>query len=142
MPITLGKTKNKNEIKEEIANYLKEQILQDVGSSKSPVTGKKFKALSKDYKKFKDGVSSSNVPNLELYGDMLNHLDFNITSKGIEIGIFDFDQAQKADNHCKFSAKSLKTKVPERQFIPRKDEEFRPAIMNKIKKLVKDGSEN
>jgi hypothetical protein len=130
-------TAQKEEIKEEIAEYIYDSILKDTSEQKSAVTGKKFKALSKDYKKIKSKIALG-VANLELTGDMLNALEYKTYRDGIEIGIFDPDEAQKSDNHNKFSAKSRKTKVPERQFIPRQGETFRAGIIKEVTLLAEE----
>jgi len=128
-----------DEVKNEIGEFLVEQILQDVGSTKSPVAGqpRNFKSLSPDYKELKS-KQAPGIPNLELNGDMLDSLKFNITSDGVEIGIFDSKEAKKADNHNKFSAKSKRTKVPKRQFIPNDDESFRPFIVDRVIDIIDD----
>ena len=129
--------KDPSEVKKEIGNYLIEQILSDVGQAKSPVTGRDFKGLSTNYRKFKKNYSSSSIANLELHGDMLDSLKFEDVGKNkIEIGIFNKQEAQKADNHNKFSQASLKTNVPKRQFIPKKGESFRPAIRKEIEEII------
>lgn len=136
----------REDVKEEIGKYLVEQILQDVSKTKSPVYGTSFKGLSTEYKNKKKKLSSSAIANLELHGDMLNALEYKTTRDKIEVGIFDYDQAQKADNHCKFSGKSKKKKsngeyvVPERKFIPNRKEgdEFRPLIIREINKIIEE----
>ena len=81
------KTKDKKMLKKEIGNYLIEQTLQDVGSQKSPVTGRQFKQLSKNYRDFKKSKAAP-LANLELTGDMLDAFKFKEKRSGIEIGIF------------------------------------------------------
>lgn len=123
-------------LKNDIGNYLIEQTLQDVGSARSPVTGRSFKDLSKKYKKLKSKLASP-IPNLELKGDMLDAYKFKKTSDGIEIGIFNRKQAQKADNHNKFSSESLETKVPARPFIPKEGRDnYRPDIRKEISRII------
>ncbi len=133
----LEKVDNPRDVKREIGNYLVEQILADVGETKSPVNGRNFKKLTKKYEEFKKEFSSSSIPNLELHGDMLDSLTFKDIGGGkIEVGIFDKSEAQKADNHCKFSSASETTKVPKRQFIPKPNETFRPAIRKEIEEII------
>lgn len=138
------KRSDREKLKSEIGNYLVEKTLQDVGSQRSPVTGREFKSLTKKYKDKKKKVASP-VPNLELKGDMLDAFKYKKTSSGIEIGIFNTKQAQKADNHNKFSAKSLKTPLPARKFIPKKGRDtYRPEIRKEIASIVDEfkSSEN
>jgi hypothetical protein len=130
--------KSQARLKKEIGNYIVEQTLQDVGDTKSPVTARPFRALSKKYKDYKKGLASP-VPNLELKGKMLNQLKFKSTKTGIEIGIFDKKQAQKADNHNKFSGKSLKTKVPARKFIPKNGrDQYKKEIRKEVANIIKE----
>lgn len=127
-----------DDTKEEVGNYLVEQILKDVSKQLSPVSGDRWQGLSEKYKKIKAKTSGSSKANLELFGDMLDSLEFKKTRSGIEIGIFDYEQAQKADNHNKFSNASLKTPLPKRQFIPNGEEEetFRASIMKEVKGIL------
>lgn len=131
---------DQNKFKKAVGDYIVEQILEDVSQSKSPVTGRQFVKLSKEYKQYKKKISSSPVANMELFGDMLDSLKFKSTASEIEIGIFDKKQALKADNHNKFSTESLTTAVPRRPFIPNSDngEQFRPAIRKEIDNIAKD----
>ena len=125
--------------KSEIGEYLIEEILNSVGEASSPVKGYgKFRGLSKNYKKKKMLQSSSVIPNMELTGDLLDSLTFQEYRDGIEVGIFDPNEALKADNHNKFSSKSLRTKVPKRRFIPDSQESFKSGIMRVVKNIVKE----
>lgn len=132
------KKKVTKQLTKEVGQYLVEQILDDVSSSKSPVTGKQFVGLSKEYKNIKKNYSSSTAPNMELTGDLLDSLIFKSKGSKIEVGIFDYNEAQKADNHNKFSSASKKTKVPQRQFIPYEDQGFRKGIERSIIDIVKE----
>lgn len=141
--LKLGADKdNLENIQEEVGNYIVEQILKDCSNQRSAVDGEKWAGLKKDspYYKEKKLTSGSSKANLELYGDMLDALEFKPTKNGIEIGIFDYEQAQKADNHNKFSPESKKTPLPKRQFIPHEDENFRRGIINEIKDIIKNGN--
>ena len=117
-------------------------ILENTSKLKSSVKGGKWKkTLSPGYKKIKSKVAPG-VPNMELTGDMLDALMFKPYRDGIEIGVFDTEEAKKADNHNKFTAKSRKTKVPERQFIPRKGQQFKPDILKELKTLAMEVAED
>lgn len=117
-----------------------EQILLSVAARKSPVTGDSFDPLSKEYKAKKTGEGLAGVPNLELSGDMLDALDFRVTSDGIEIGVFGED-APKADGHNNLSGKSL---LPTRRFIPEEGESFTSSIEDEVNRIISDaiGEEN
>ena len=123
------------EVKEEIGEYLVEQILASTAESKSPVAGYgKFPALSKDYKAEKEESGRAGVPNLDFEGDMLSALSFEITEEGIKIGIFG-DQAPKADGHNNFSGQS---QLPLRRFLPDAGEGFRKEIDAEIQSILAD----
>lgn len=131
----------KKQTLEEVGQYLVEQILESVSRSKTTVQGGVYKSgLSTPYKKVKREQSSSVTANMELTGDMLNALTFQVKGNKVEVGIFDEDEAQKADNHNKFSSASKTTKVPQRQFIPnnKNDEVFRRDIRKEIDLIIKE----
>lgn len=132
----------RDEVKQRIGDFLKESILSDVSSLKSPVNNRPFTPLSSDYADSKSKVARR-VANLELTGAMLDSLSFEKYRNGIEIGIFDESEAQKADNHNKFSKRSEYTPVPKRQFIPnkKKDERFRQLIMDRVRSIIKEYKE-
>jgi hypothetical protein len=127
----------KDEIKERVGEALYDLVLQDASNQMSSVTGRKWKSLSKDYKEYKSEVADP-IANLELTGDMLDALEYLPYRDGIEFGFFDFDQAQKADNHNKFSAASKKTPLPPRRSIPKKDESFRAGILKELIEIAED----
>jgi len=110
--------KNKEKAKKEVGDYLLNKIGEFLDKSRSPVTGGKFKDLNKEYKGEKTKKGARGVADLLLTGDMQSQLRYELYRDGIEIGVFDESEAQKADNHNKNSAKSKKTPVPQRQFIP------------------------
>ncbi len=129
--------KNKTQIKNEVGTYIIEEILSNVSKGKSPVDGQSWKAsLSPKYAKQKSKISSATIANMELHGDMLDSLEFKKRSDGVEVGIFDYEQAQKADNHNKFSSSSMKTKVPKRQFIPKDRQRFKAEIMREVNRII------
>lgn len=107
-------------------------VLKDTASQRSAVSGMPWKGLSKAYRKEKSKIAPG-IANLELHGDMLDALKTKPYRDGIEIGIYDSNEALKADNHNKFSAKSRGTNLPKRQFIPNKGEEYRKGILDQLK---------
>lgn len=115
-----------------VANYLKEQVLTDVGNARSPISGKKFPGLNPKYKKLKSKKAKP-IANLELTGDMLASFKYEIKGNEIELGIFG-GEADKADGHCNHSGAS---KLPNRRFIP-KDEKFRKGIEDNVKRIIKE----
>ena len=129
---------DRSKILEEIADYALEEILDWVGSKKSPVKREptNFKNLSKEYKAFKKSQGAPGVPNLELSGDMLDSLKSTIKGRRVAVGIYDPKEVDKADNHNKVSAKSKNTLVPRRRFIPGKGQTFRQDIIDGMKRII------
>jgi hypothetical protein len=121
---------------EEIASYVRDEILQYVGEGKSPVSGGEWKkTLSPEYKKIKNEISGVKFANMELYGDMLDALDYKVKTDGtISIGWFGGEQAAKADGHNNFSGKST---LPVRQSIPKPGEVFKRDIVAGMKEIAK-----
>lgn len=130
-----GKIKNKAEVIDDLKDYIKTRVLEDVGDGLSPVYGRKWKGLSDDYKKIKKKLSSSTKANLELMGDLLDSVTVEEVGKKLRITVGD-DQMDKADGHNQFSGKH--DFLPKRRFIPNaKDgERFRKEIRDGIKELV------
>lgn len=117
--------------KAEVMDFLKEQMLLDIGEAKSPVTGRAFKKLSKDYAEYKEGESSSPIANMELTGDMLDAL--LVVDKGgskIEVGWFDGIETAKAYNH------TVGDTLPMRPLIPQPSENFHSGIMSEIENIL------
>ena len=135
------KRSKREEVKEEIREYLIDTILDYVSKAKSPVKGGKWKALSPEYKKFKAKESGSTKANMELYGDMLDDLDVTFKGNKADIG-FGKEASEtsklKAENHNKFTKRARSTKLPERNFIPRKDQDFKKEIMEDIKSIIEE----
>jgi len=120
-------------VKQEIGEFLVEQILASTAEAKSPVAGYgKFPALSKLYKTKKEEAGRSGVPNLDFDGDMLSALDYEITDEGLKIGVFG-DQAPKADGHNNLSGES---QLPLRRFLPDVGEGFKKEISAEIEAIL------
>lgn len=69
--------------------------------------------------------------NLLLSGDMLGALDYKPTKGGVEVGIFDKDEAKKAKTH-----QEGLNGVPKRRFMPSaKGEDYIVSIRARIKKM-------
>lgn len=120
-------------VKQEIGEFLVEQILAKTSESESPISGYgKFPALSKLYKTKKEESGRAGVPNLDYEGDMLSALDYEITDEGIKIGVFG-DQAPKADGHNNFSGASS---LPLRRFLPDVGEGFKKDISSEIEAIL------
>ena len=144
---------NKEEAKEQIKEYLVDTILDYVSKGQSPVSGGKWKELSPSYKKEKSKISGSSKANMELYGDMLDDLYAEFKGSKLKVGFFGDNASEesklKAENHNKFTKRSKKKvakgspsgrggqlKVPERNFIPRKGQNFKRDIMQDIGAII------
>lgn len=128
-----GLTKEqRREVLDQIGELLVEQILDAVGGQKSPVTGNAFKPLSLEYSKRKKQEVGNTRANLDLNGDMLQSLDYRVTDEKIEIGVFG-SEAPKADGHNNISGDS---KIPTRQFIPKKGQTFDASIKDLIQETL------
>jgi len=126
-----------DEVKEEIGEYLVEQILAHNAESKSPVSGYgKYKALSPAYRLEKEESGRAGEPNLDFYGDMNSALDFELTEDGIKVGVFG-DQAPKADGHNNLSGLS---KLPTRRFLPDIGEGFKRDIDQEIETIIAENA--
>lgn len=120
---------------DEIADYVRTEILQYVGEGKSPVAGGSWKkSLSEEYKKIKEKISGTGFANMELTGEMLDALEAKVTSDGkIVVGWFGGKEADKADGHNNFSGKS---NLPLRQSIPNNGETFRSDIVSGMRDIA------
>jgi hypothetical protein len=116
----------KEDVKEMVGDLLLEEIESFLDKSSSPVEGGKYKARKKD------GEAS------QLYetGDMRSTLEWVSVRGGIKVGIFEPNEAPKAFNH------NVGDTLPVRRFIPMEGESFKPAIQNKIRKLVLNAIED
>jgi hypothetical protein len=122
---------NIDEALSEIADYVKTEILQYVGSGASPVSGGPWKkTLSPEYKKIKEKISGQAIANLELTGDMLDALEAKVVDGKIQVGIWDGSQVPKAYNH------NVGDTLPQRQFIPEDGQKFKSPIMEGMKEIA------
>lgn len=125
-------TTSQEKAKQDVGEFVRNEILRFVSSGKSPVAGRgAFDRLNKQYADDKKG--GNRTPNLELEGDLLDSLEFTTTSTGIEVGIFDSNEAPKADGHNNFSGLS---KLPTRRFIPDAAESFNGRIMTGVNQIL------
>lgn len=124
-----------SDAKAEVGAYLLDEILTRLGKGESPVSGEKFRKLSKKYAdRYKGG---NTTPNLELEGDMLAALDFSQSKNGVIVGIMDKSQRPKADGHNNLSGQSLLAKAGyQRRFIPASDQNFKKDIMSGVQEII------
>jgi len=124
----------KSDLTEDISAFVKESVLDAVGSGRTPVAGGAFKKnLSPVYAK----KTGKKISNLELTGDLLDSLEVKVV-KGhkMRLTVSESEQDQ-ADGHNNFSGKS---NLPERQFIPNADrgQDFKKDIKKGIKEIIED----
>lgn len=134
IPLSLPKELDdgeKKELQDLIGEYLVSEVLQFVSSGNSPVKGEgSFQKLNKKYADTEKG--GDRTSNLELNGDMLTALTYEFNQRGINIGVFDPDQAIKLYNH------NVGDTLPKRQVIPDSDEDFKAEIMDGIDSIIMD----
>ena len=129
----------KSKIKQELGELLYDLVLKDTSNQRSAVTGQRWKGLNPKSRYYKEKSKvAPGIANLELTGAMLDALEYKPTAQGIEIGIYGVEQALKAENHLKTTARSRRTNVPQRQFLPKRGESFRPGILKELKEVAED----
>jgi hypothetical protein len=127
----LEKSTDPDALLEEIGTFLKESILDNVGSGRSPVAGVgSFQKLSTAYADAQK-MGDTN-PNLELAGDMLNALEYRIEGNTVVVGIFDETQTPKAYNH------NVGDTLPKRQFIPDEDQLLKADIIRGVNRIIEE----
>lgn len=127
----------KQQVQQDVGDYLVEQTLLAVSKARSPVEGAEYRpTLSPKYKKIKVADGLSDKPDMENSGSMLNALTWRPTEDGIQLGVFDPDQAAKADGHNQFSGRA--TPLPVRQWLPNSGEEYSKKIMIEAEKMVSE----
>lgn len=133
-------TEVKTQIKNEVGEFIVEQILKSVSSQQSPVVGENWPKLDPEYKKKKLKELGSGKADLEGSGDMLDALTFKPTKEGVEIGFFN-SEAWKADGHLKFSG--AENDIPKRRFLPAEGQTFKSDIREEVDRIITDAvSEN
>ena len=131
---------DKKLVKAEVAQYIVDNIVDRVGRQNSPVSKGKFKKnLSPEYKKLKIAAKGSGAADLNLTGSMLENVEARFKGSEMSVGLHQdagSENMLKAENHNKTTQRSLKSKVPARQFIPKKNEKFKREIMKDIKDII------
>lgn len=117
----------------EVGELLVEQTLSKLAESTTPVSGAPYKkTLSKEYGKKKQEETGSKDANLDLSGDMINSIDYEIDGSTLLLGVFG-DDAPKADGHNNLSGKS---DLPERRFLPKKGESYKREITSLVEEVI------
>lgn len=128
---------DREEVMEEIGEYLLSEIFDYLAEGVSPVTGTKFQKLKDKYAE-REKLGDQN-PNLDLNGDMLRALEYEVQADKILLGILDNeDQAVKAYAHNTGFKGHPFIKGPKRKFIPEKNELFAKDIMAGIEEIIED----
>lgn len=130
----------RREALEVAAEFIRTEMLDYIGEGKSPVAGTpaKWAGLSKAYKEFKSGESSSAIANLELTGELLDSISFDSNSREVTITVAD-SQAAKAEGHLTGIYGDHMTGPPKpRKFMPLGDENFKRPILSKLKELLSE----
>lgn len=129
---------DRQELLDQIGEYLKFTMLDFIGSGISPVDGDKFEKLSKKYAK-KVGHKESTLEN---EGDLLDALEFKTSrnAKELYIGFWDKLQAAKAYGHTTGMEGHpwLDGVTPERKILPMEKETFDKEIQNGIDNIIQE----
>lgn len=127
------KGEKKDAALKDIQAFVLEQVLSDVGESRSPVQGYgRFPALSKEYKKEKSSEGGTPIANLELTGAMLSALEVKRKGNTLSLQITG-REGDKADGHNNHSGDSS---LPLRRFIPGNGETFTRDILEGIVEII------
>lgn len=128
--------KVQSDVKKRVGEYLIESTLDSISKRNSPISGASFKkSLSKEYAKYKAKNGLPPLANLEFEGDLLDSLRFKSGKDSkIRIGHFKSSEAPKADGHNNFSGDS---KLPERRYLPKKDDQYKRNIISDVDDIIK-----
>lgn len=127
----------RDDILDQVADYVLESVLVALGNSQSPVTGRDFKALSEEYAKDKRARGGTPVANLLMSGDLYDSITVKRVKNKLRLTVEGDEEQAKADGHNNFSGKS---KLPRRPFIPNesKGEDFDKEIREGIATIVEE----
>lgn len=133
------KPSKRKELSELAGATLLGEVLAYLDRGITPVSkGQYKKSLSPEYKKVKKKKGGSGIADMQLSDDMLNSIQINPSTSGVEIKIADTLQKKKAYNHNKGDT------LPQRQWLPddELDETFKATIIKRVKDTIKDASED
>lgn len=123
----------KQQVKFEVGEAIVNGIQDYLGSASTPVSGGDYEPqLSEEYKKKKRGAP---IANLLEDGDLWDAMSYDAVAGGVEVGIWDSDQAPKAYNH------QVGDTLPRRQYLPDENQSFKKPIEDKIKRIIRDAYE-
>jgi hypothetical protein len=120
----------RDEILEDVSNYVLESVLEKIGDSESPVTGKSFKRLSKRYAEKVD----RKIATMDETGELLDSIEVRRIGNKLRLTVSD-DKQPIADGHNDFSGAS---QLPRRPFIPdeKRGEDFTKEIRKGIQDII------
>jgi len=127
----------KEELLEEIGEYIKISMLDMIGEGRSPVTGQKWKQLKTPSLIEEKG---SKLSNMDFQGDLLDALEYKVENGRLYVGWWDEDQAPKAYGHTTGMEGHpwLDGKAPVRKLIPNTKEEFTAEIRSGIQDIIQE----
>lgn len=127
---------------DEVAKFVKEQILSRTGDGRTSVKGGRWKRkLTPEYLKRKKEESSVNFANLELHGDLLDAFDVGVEGRKVFMQVTG-DQEPVAEGNLLGSYGRDPDPSKARQFMPIGDQELAPEIMQGVKRILKRYSED
>lgn len=125
----------KRELKQQLANYLVDQVIARAGDGKSPVRGGSWKrSLSPEYKKAKIAQGGNPYADMILTGSMMTDLECVVVKGNLELRVKG-KNAAKADGHNNHSGSSS---LPPREFIPKPDGSFYRGILEGMREIIED----
>lgn len=131
----------RGDVKAEVADYLKNEVLRFLARGTSPVKGEgRFRILKPNYaRKFKGGVRTAN---LELEGDLKDSIIAEPSDGAfIKFG-HEGAQVPKADGHNQISSKAQRWAVasrhPKRRYIPNSSQKFVDEITEEVINIVNE----
>lgn len=129
---------NRADALDEVATFVKEQILSRTADGKTSVKGGRWKKkLSPDYLKKKKEETGVGYANLELSGDMLDALDTKVVSGKVRIEIAG-EEAGKAEGNLLGSYGKDPDPSKAREFMPyKRGQELSPEIMDGVKRILR-----
>lgn len=126
----------RREALEAAAELLKVEMLDYIGSGKSPVSGGKWvRSLTPAYAEQKAEDSSADFANLERTGDLLDSLTVEPKGQALVIDVGE-DQYGKAEGHITGVYGEHSKRERPRQFMPQGEETFKRDIMRKLKEVL------
>lgn len=135
-PLKGRKVVNKAEVLEEIAELIKDRMLEDISEQKSPVTGRKWPSIKSKEHAAAKGSSSAD---LDFTGEMLDKLKVEVKGNKIKVHVDSLKKAVKGrvEGHNQHDP-SLKHPLPKRQFIPKGSQNFRRDILDEVNEIVEE----